>query len=309
MAIVMIAIWLIFLQVLVKTGVFKGWALWMKLSPIGIYLLVMLAIFIPMNFGAPVGKTIAMNNSIPIVPGVSGYVTEVGDIVAKRSINADDVLFKINQVPYQAAVSQLASQLELAKIRLAQAEKLVSGKAGRVGDVQKYDAEVKSLQAQLAKAEQDLTFTEVKAPVTGRIPTVLLRPGTWVNAGQPVMRLIEGSDNILGVQIDQINLRHVEVGQKAEVILKLYPGKVFNATVVNIVQDSQAGLLTPSGEVMATKELNAAPLWVALKLEDDVHLPAGIVGQAAIFTDEFGSSHAFRKIMLRMDTWMNYLMV
>ena len=309
MAIVMIVIWLIFLQVLVKTGVLKGWALWMKLSPIGIYLLVMLAIFIPMNFGAPVGKTIAMNNSIPIVPGVSGYVTEVGDIVAKRSINADDVLFKINQVPYQAAVSQLASQLELAKIRLAQAEKLVSGKAGRVGDVQKYDAEVKSLQAQLAKAEQDLTFTEVKAPVTGRIPTVLLRPGTWVNAGQPVMRLIEGSDNILGVQIDQINLRHVEVGQKAEVILKLYPGKVFNATVVNIVQDSQAGLLTPSGEVMATKELNAAPLWVALKLEDDVHLPAGIVGQAAIFTDEFGSSHAFRKIMLRMDTWMNYLMV
>jgi len=309
MSIVMIAIWLLILQVLVKTGVLKGWALWMKLSPLGIYLLVMLAIFIPMNFGAPVGKTIAMNNSLPIVPGVSGYVTEVGDIVGKKSVNADDVLFKINSVPYQAAVSQLVSQLELAKIRLAQSEKLVSGKAGRVGDVQKYNAEVKSLQAQLAKAEQDLKFTEVKAPATGRIPTVLLRPGIWVNAGQPVMRLIEGSDNILGVQIDQINLRHVKVGQKAEVILKLYPGKVFNATVINVVQDSQAGLLTPSGEVVAIKDLNAAPLWVVLKLEDDVHLPAGIVGQAAIFTDEFGGSHAFRKIMLRMDTWLNYLMV
>ena len=42
MAIVMIAIWLLILEVLVKTGVLKGWALWMKLSPLGIYLLVML---------------------------------------------------------------------------------------------------------------------------------------------------------------------------------------------------------------------------------------------------------------------------
>lgn len=309
MAIALIAIWLIILQVLVKVGVLKGWSLWMKLSPIGIWLLVTLAIFIPMNFGAPVGKSIAMSNSIQIVPGVSGFVTEVAEIVGKESIEADNVLFIINSVPYQATVSRLSSQLELAKTRLAQAEKLVRNKAGRVGDVQKYTAEVKSLEAQLAKAEQDLLFTQVKAPVAGRIPTVLLRPGTWVNAGQPVMRLIEASEQVLGVQIDQINLRHVQVGQKAEVILKLYPGQVFNATVVNIVKDNPQGLLTPSGDVLATKELTASPLWVAVKLEDDVYLPAGIVGQAAIYTEEFGGSHAFRKIMLRMDTWLNYLLV
>jgi len=309
MAVTLIAIWMAFLWLLVKFKVLKGWALWMKLSPIGIYLLVMLAIFIPMNFGAPVGAAITFNNSIPIVPGVSGYVTEVSDIVAKKSVNANDVLFKINPIPYQATVSQLAAQLTLAKIRLAQAEKLVRDKAGRIGDVQKYQAEVQSLQAQLTKAEQDLTFTEVRAPVSGRIPTVLLRPGTWVNVGQAVMRLVEGVDNVLGVQIDQINLRHVQIGQQAEVILKLYPGQVFSATVINIVKDSQQGLLTPSGEVFETTELSAKPLWVAVKLNTDVPVPAGIVGQAAIFTDEFGSSHAFRKIMLRMDTWLNYLLV
>ena len=55
MAIAMIAIWMVFLWILVKIKVLKRWALWMKLSPLAIYLGVMAVLFIPMNFGAPVG--------------------------------------------------------------------------------------------------------------------------------------------------------------------------------------------------------------------------------------------------------------
>ncbi len=39
MAVTMIAIWMAFLWLLVKIKVFKGWALWMKLSPLVICLL------------------------------------------------------------------------------------------------------------------------------------------------------------------------------------------------------------------------------------------------------------------------------
>jgi len=55
MAVTMIAIWMAFLWLLVKIRVLKGWALWMKRSPLAIYLGVMAVLFIPMNFGAPVG--------------------------------------------------------------------------------------------------------------------------------------------------------------------------------------------------------------------------------------------------------------
>jgi len=182
----------------------------------------------------------------------------------------------------------------------------VKKQAGRVGDVQKYDAEVKSLRAQVVKAKQDLEFTDVSAPVAGYIPTLLLREGTWVNAGQPLLRLVEDSDNYIAVQIDQVNLRHVKVGQQSEVILKLYPGKVFNAEVVNIVQASQGGLWNPSSDVKGAIDTTATPIWVTVKLSDDIKLPAGATGQATIFTEEFGSSHLFRKIMLRMDTWLNF---
>ncbi len=249
MAIAIIAIWLAFLQVLVMLKILKGWALWMKLSPLAIYISVMAVIFIPMNFGTPIGNSIVIQNSIPIAPAVSGLVTEIGDIVGREHVNKGELLFRIGKVPYQSRVDQLNAQLELANIRREQARKLVRKQAGRVGDVQKYDAEVKALQAQLDKANIELEYTDVHAPVDGYVPTVALRTGAWVNAGVPVMRFIEESNKSLVVKIDQINLRHIKAGQSAEVIFKLYPGKVFNAEVVAIIEGNSNGLLTPSGNV------------------------------------------------------------
>jgi multidrug resistance efflux pump len=307
MAIAIIAIWLAFLQVLVMLKILKGWALWMKLSPLVIYLSVMAVIFIPMNFGAPVGSSIVIQNSIPIAPAVSGLVTEIGDIVGREHVSKGDLLFRIGKVPYQSRVDQLNAQLELADIRREQARELVKKRAGRVGDIQKYDAEVKALQAQLDKANIELEYTDVLAPVDGYVPTVVLRSGAWVNTGVPVMRFIEESNKSLVVKIDQINLRHIKPGQSAEVIFKLYPGKVFNAEVTSIVEGNSNGLLTPSGEVLSVPDITSVPSLVALKLEEDIELPAGMIGKATIFTEEFGKSHAIRKIMLRMDTWLNYV--
>ncbi len=307
MAIAIIAIWLAFLQVLVMLKILKGWALWMKLSPLAIYISVMAVIFIPMNFGTPIGHSIVIQNSIPIAPAVSGLVTEIGDIVGREHVNKGELLFRIGKVPYQSRVDQLNAQLELANIRREQARKLVRKQAGRVGDVQKYDAEVKALQAQLDKANIELEYTDVHAPVDGYVPTVALRTGAWVNAGVPVMRFIEESNKSLVVKIDQINLRHIKAGQSAEVIFKLYPGKVFNAEVVAIIEGNSNGLLTPSGNVLSVPDITSVPSLVGLKLDDDIELPAGMIGKATIFTEEFGNSHAIRKIMLRMDTWMNYV--
>ena len=128
-----------------------------------------------------------------------------------------------------------------------------------------------------------------------------------MNAGTPLLRLVENTDDYLAVQIDQVNLRHVKVGQSAEVILKLYPGKVFNAEVVQIVHASQGGLWDPSSTVMPAADTKADPIWVTVKLLEDINLPAGVVGQATIFTEKFGKSHVIRQIMLRMDTWLNFV--
>ena len=68
-----------------------------------------------MNIVAPsAGEVRAMNYVIPIVPRVTGQVTEV-PIEPNRPIKKGDVLFKIDPVPFEQAVK--AAEAKLARTR------------------------------------------------------------------------------------------------------------------------------------------------------------------------------------------------
>src|SRR6478735_5869808 len=90
-----------------------------------IFALTVLILF--MNIVAPSSHDVrAMNYTIPIVPRVSGQVTEV-PIEPNRPIKKGDVLFKIDPVPYVAAVKAAEATLESNKVKLVTAMATVRG--------------------------------------------------------------------------------------------------------------------------------------------------------------------------------------
>ena len=132
MALVAIGLWLGFLWVLVKVGVLKGWTLWMKLSPIAIWLAIQIAVILPMSWSAPSGPVTVLTNSVQIIPSVAGTVTE---IVASSNVplKKGDVLFQIDKDQFEALADQVSAELELAEDQLQRATKLASTGAGRAG--------------------------------------------------------------------------------------------------------------------------------------------------------------------------------
>jgi len=50
---------------------------------------------------------------------------------------------------------------------------------------------------------------------------------------------------------------------------------------------------------------------VTLELDDPsidlAELPGGAVGTAAIYTESVAGTHVIRKLMMRMEAWMNYI--
>lgn len=307
MAIVLIAAWMGFLALLVKLRILKGWTMWMKWSPLAIWVGIMLVVFIPMNFGAPSGPAIVLKNSVAVSPAVSGIVTEV-PVSSDAQLGKGEVLFLIDPVPYEAVVTDFEAQVDFTRRRLEQTKKLVAQKAGKLFDQQQYEAQLSQLEARLEGARWNLEQTAVRAPSDGYVPAIVLQPGTQVSPAVPVMAFISTSDTSLAVQIEQVNLRNIESGQQAEVVLKLYPGKVFSATVEKIVRGTPAGQVAPSGFSLRTDAIVVDPFWVELVLEDkSLDLPPGAVGTAGIFTKAHTTSHVFRKIILRMDTWLNYI--
>ncbi len=309
MAFIIIGAWLGLLQILVKTGVLKGWALWMKISPLVIYALYFVIIAIPMNFTAPTGAVVAMRDSVQLSPAVSGLVTSV-PVTSGVVVEPGTVLFEIDQEPYAAAVAALQAQAELAQIRLAQAEELVARGSGRAADVQQFSAELAGVEANLRNAKWNLEQTRVRAPSRGFVPHIALEPGTQVSPQRPVMAFVDVGNVSLAGQIDQAYARHIKPGQSADVVLKLYPGTVLPATVKRVLNLNQAGQLTPSGMAMGAEAWRDLPFVVELEVSglDPAELPAGAFGTVAIYTSEMSTfGELIRAIMLRTETWLNYL--
>jgi RND family efflux transporter MFP subunit len=296
------------LFVLVKVKVFKSWAKWMTITPIAIFVAINVMYIIPMNWVAPQGPLVIFRNSVEITPLVDGLVSEV-PVRAGQRVKKGDTLFKIRDTPYLAVVDGLTAQLSLAKTRLGQASELAERKAGSLYEVQQFETQVRALEAQLTAAQFDVASTVVRAPADGVIPDVTLQVGARVSTSRAALPFIDESRRFLSVQIAQIHLRNVEVGQEAEFVLKLYPGQVFEAVVTQIIPSNPSGQLPASGLTAATPQLQSGPYWVVLDPVDEIpHIPAGAMGTAAIFTPHPPTmSHLFRKIFLRSETWKNYL--
>src|SRR5713226_9391249 len=137
-----------------------------------------------MNIVAPSSSDVrAMNYVIPIVPRVTGQVTEV-PIEPNRPIKKGDILFKIDPVPFEAAVkaaeatlrgledqlknaaakkAALTPRIDLAKKRVEQFTQLAVTGAGKRADLEQAQSDLGNLQSEFLAA--DATESQAKAQI------------------------------------------------------------------------------------------------------------------------------------------------
>lgn len=79
---------------------------------------------------------------------------------------------------------------------------------------------------------------EVKAPATGIVSNLSLRPGNIVNAGQPLFSLIETSHFWVDANFQETQLTHIKTGLPATIKVDMYPDKKFDGVVESISHGS-----------------------------------------------------------------------
>jgi len=285
--------------------------LFWKISPLIVLLLLNIGLFIPMGWSAPQGPALVVRHSVAIVPDVAGEVLEV-PVEANTPLKAGDVLFRIDPTPFDAQMRAIAAQLRLQETRLAQMTQLHSTGTGRVFDVEQRQAEVDQLKAQLDGAKWNLEKTVVRAPADGFVTNVALRKGARVASLPlaPAMAFIDTSDTMIGVEISQIDARHIRQGQPVELTFKLRPGKIHTGKVETVLRAISTGQVQVSGTATTPIAIHAAPFVVRVRLDDAElanSLPAGATGTAAIYTDRVKVAHIIRKVVLRQIAIVNYV--
>ena len=186
--------------------------------------------------------------------------------------------------------------------------------ATAIAQVKMSEAQASTTKAQLETARFDLTQTRVFAPANGTMVNVMLRPGFFV-AGMPfneVMTFVDDEYQIFAL-FNQNELHKVKVGDEAEITLDTYPGRVIKAHVDSIIWAQSQGQVDASGNLPRTA-FNPPPGRFPVKLvvserDRELFLAAGATGAAALYTKSFHLIHILRKVLLRVESYLDYVII
>ncbi len=309
----------------------------------------------------------------PIVPGVTGIVTEV-EIQPDQLVEKGTVLFRIDPKPFESVVRQKQALLADSQEGVKELEAGVAAAHARVlettadrdrsqGVFERYErgfdsgafAEVElenrrqlylsgeaaldraeadldraqiefeavidgenptvaRLQAELEQARYDLERTVIRAPTSGYVSQLLLRPGMMAASLplRPVMTFVHDEKPTLVAAFRQNSALRLREGYEAEIVYPSIPGRAFHGKVKKLVPNLGEGQLQTSGALIGTAQAyqSLGRVLVVIEVTDDLsefNLPAGSRAQVAVYSEHAHHVAILRKILLRMSSWENYL--
>ena len=148
-------------------------------------------------------------NVVQFAPEVSGRVS---DVAAKgfAQVKSGDVLAHIDEARFQSALKQVEDVLHAAE-------------GARTN--------VEQARAAVERARTELDNATLKAPIDGTLGNVSVRPGSIVRAGVPLFPIVDTSAWWVDANFKETDLGRIRVGQKATVVLDIYPEHEFSGEV------------------------------------------------------------------------------
>ena len=267
----------------------------------------------------------------PVLPRISGYVTEV-DVRDNQTVGAGQLLLRIDTRDLQAkadtalgAVQNAQAQVSVAQANVA-AAKTAWNKANQ--DLGRYRAlrqkeEISQQQFDAAKAASDaakaqadaavqgvhaatgqvaqkqadldwarlqLSYAAVAAPAAGTVSKKDVEVGQLVQAGQPLMAIVEGTEVWVVANFKETQLRRMRAGQTVEFTVDAYPKKAFRGRVESFSAATGAkfSLLPPDNATgNFTKVVQRVPVKIVPTDPPDAQFPlrAGMSVNAIVDLD------------------------
>ena len=149
------------------------------------------------------------SRSVEVRPRVSGQIVGV-HFTDGQIVRQGQLLFTIDPRPFtaelaeaRASVASAQAALNLAQTNLGRARRLLEAQAVSQANVDQLTAEVRSASAALAAAQArvrsralDVEFTQVRAPIGGKISDRRIDPGNLVASGETLLTTINALDPI-----------------------------------------------------------------------------------------------------------------
>lgn len=213
-------------------------------------------------------------NIVGIAPRVAGPIVQI-PVKDNQPVKRGDLLFEIDPATFQAAVDQAAANVKQAEAKALEAQQIFARqtelyKTNVIGQ-QEYQnsqdqylaaaADVDAAKAALVTAQLNLSYTRVVAPVDGYLTNVNTSPGTYVNAGEQLLALVDASSFWIAAYFKETQISVIQPGARVRVTMMGHPWQPFAGEVEST---GWAIFLTDGATVELIPQVSQTIDWVRL---------------------------------------------
>ncbi|WP_374339554.1 HlyD family secretion protein [Leeia sp.] len=180
--------------------------------------------------------------------------------------------------PQQLDAAAANLQAAEANLQAMRSNAHAAGEQVQVGgaNLKQAEARVQSARAARDYAALQLSYSQIKAPVAGRVSKKSLEPGQLVQPGQLLLSLVPENDLWVTANFKETDIGRIHAGQKVEVEVDAYPGHAFEGEVdsVSAATGARFSLLPPDNATgNFTKVVQRVPVKIRLNKLDPAHYP------------------------------------
>jgi membrane fusion protein, multidrug efflux system len=252
------------------------------------------------------GGRIEAIERVELRPRVSGYVEAV-NFREGSQVRKGQLLFVIDPRPYAAALKRMRAELLRAQSSLRQmqtererAVKLLALHAlsqeefdARTAGSEKAEADVQVAQAAVDTAALDLSFTQVRAPITGVAGRAEITAGNYVTSGETVLaRLVSMDPVYVRFEGDEAAyLRQAKNARKPQAVWVGFASEEGHPHEGALVftdneLDTATGTISARAKLNNHEHLFAPGMFARVKLGDGASYAALLISDSAIGTDQ-----------------------
>lgn len=155
------------------------------------------------------------------------------DAISKERYEKTMTALKVATAQVKAAEEGLKSTLSGVETQKAVIKQAETARATQI-------SEIKRREAQLKEAELRYGYTKLLAPADGYITRKSVEIGNQIQAGQPLMAVVPLDDIYVTANYKETQLEKVRPGQRVDIKVDTYPGKIFKGRVESIMAGTGA---------------------------------------------------------------------
>ena len=213
--------------------------------------------------------SVASDHRVSISTQLSGYIKSLS-VREGDKVKVGQILIQIDPTDAKQAYLQAKADLKDAKADLNRFKQLLASGAISSQKVDKAKLRYDVAQSNVARAENQLSYAEVRSPVDGVVVEKRLSVGDLASPGVPILAIEDPNSLLVATYVSENYISKIHEGDTVDITIKSL-GKTFEGQVRQVVQAAD-----PVSHQFLVK--------VALKASSDIH--PGMFAQAGFRVGE-----------------------